>query len=160
MNYRIFQDVSSSLGNLDWNLEALEQQSTQNLIQHVEKKCNEPQLFLIIKAFLLTFVLVTLTPFMMRQSCVNLHYIANGVIILSTWMIILNICLKTPTIWGKKCSLWNILVGRRWLWMQTKMLSKHLTRWILVTKWRWNGALGHWGVELEMEMFHETIQFN
>jgi hypothetical protein len=40
------------------------------------------------------------------------------------------------------------------------MLSKHLTRWILVTKWRWNGALGHWGVELEMEMFHETIQFN
>jgi hypothetical protein len=37
VNYRIFQDLSSSLWNLDGNLEALEQQSTQNLVQDVEK---------------------------------------------------------------------------------------------------------------------------
>jgi hypothetical protein len=46
-------------------MEALEQQGTQNLVQHVEKKCNEPQLFLIIKAFSLTVVLVALAPFVM-----------------------------------------------------------------------------------------------
>lgn len=140
-------------------MEALEQQGTQNLVQHVEKKCNEPQLFLIIKAFSLTVVLVALAPFVMWQSCVNLCYIANGVIILLTWMIILNTCLETPTIWGKKCSLRNMLVGRSWLWMQTKMPSKHLTRWMSITAWRWNGALGG-GMGNGNASWNNSIQLN